>query len=57
MQRAAEEGSWDVEYGDLKIVFNDSTCPAMDQSRPEPSSPVQVQSRIFLDWDQTDPRC
>jgi hypothetical protein len=35
----------------------DSTRPAMDQSRPEPSSPVQVQSNKFLDWDRTDPRC
>jgi hypothetical protein len=36
---------------------NDSTSPAMDQSRPEPSSPVQVQSKKYLDWDRTDPRC
>jgi hypothetical protein len=27
------------------------------QSRPEPSSPVQVQSKKCLDWDRTDPRC
>ena len=38
-------------------VANDSTSPAMDQSRLEPSSPVQVQSKKFLDWDRTDPRC
>ena len=36
---------------------NDSTSPAMDQSRPEPSSPVQVQCKKFLDWDRADPRC
>jgi len=33
---------------------NDSTSPAMDQSRPEPFSPVQVQSKKFLDWDRLD---
>jgi hypothetical protein len=39
---------------------NDSTSPAMDQSRPEPSSPVQVQSKKFfgLGLVRTDPsRC
>jgi hypothetical protein len=44
-------------YLPLAIAHNDSTSPAMDQSRPEPSSPVQVQSKKFLDWDRTDPRC
>jgi hypothetical protein len=39
------------------VIVNDSTSPAMDQSRPEPSSIVQVQSKKFLDWDRTDPRC
>jgi hypothetical protein len=32
----------------LVTVVNDSTSPAMDQSRPEPSSPVQVQSKKFF---------
>jgi len=40
-----------------RVLSNDSTSPAMDQSRPGPSSPVQVQSKKFLDWDRTDPRC
>ena len=43
-------------FGRLHMI-NDSTSPAMDQSRPEPSSPVQVQSKKFLDWDRTNPRC
>jgi hypothetical protein len=41
----------------VALQANDSTSPAMDQSRPEPSSQVQVQSKKFLDWDRTDPRC
>jgi hypothetical protein len=35
---------------------NDSTSPAMDQSGPEPSSLVQVQSKQFLDRDRTNPQ-
>jgi hypothetical protein len=31
----------------LAVVGNDSTSPAMDQSGPELSSPVQVQSRMI----------
>jgi len=34
-----------------------STSPAMDQSRPEPSSQVQIQSKRFFNWDRIDPRC
>ena len=39
------------------VGTDDSTSQAMDQSRPEPSSPVQIQCKEFLDWDRTDPRC
>jgi hypothetical protein len=39
-----------------KVVYNDFTCAAMDQSSSEPSSPVPVQFKNCLDWDQTDPR-
>jgi len=31
------------------ILINDSTSPAMDQSRPEPSSPVQEISGLGSD--------
>jgi len=39
-----------------RVSINDSTSLAMDQSGPEPSSPVQVQSKKFLDRDRTNPQ-
>jgi hypothetical protein len=39
------------------VATNNSTSQAMDQSRQEPASTVQVQSKKFLDWDRTDFRC
>jgi len=38
-----------------RMMPNDSTSPAMDQSGLEPSSLVQVQSKKFLDRDRTNP--
>ena len=55
---------WNARHDDdillvagITTMINASTSPPMDQSRLEPSSPVQVQSKQNLDWDRTDPRC
>ena len=51
---------WPNESGHIwsgTHIPNDSSSPALDQSRAEPSSQSRSSPSNFFDWDRTDPRC